>query len=195
MRKLSLSIAVVFLAILLCACGATQPVATPPPVTPSPTPPPPSDLEVYSEVLRDNAGNGYLLKDMDGDGTNELLIGPLEGDEYHRQLILAMYTMEDYSPVEVFSGGEDDEYYLCENGSFDEKQAPTTTRITHNYYYYASGEMKLLSSLEYGPGVDRVCRWSLTEAGIASEVDEDTAMSYISTYENTYVTPQYEAIS
>jgi len=197
MKKLLLSFGLIVLAVFtLCACGTGQQIQSPEP-TPSqtPSPPPPSDYEVYADILKENIGNGYLLKDIDGDGTNELLIGPLEGDEYHRQLILAMYTIVNWTPAEVFVSGEDDEYYLCENGSFDEKLAPSTTRITHNYYYYSLGEMKLVSSLEYGPGVDRVCRWTLTEAGIAEEVDDQTAMNYISTYESNYVTPPYEAIS
>lgn len=184
--------------LLLCACGvgeAVQPVpaaAAEPTSTPAP---PMTDTEKYAEVLAEYSGMGYCFRDVDGDGNKELLIGPMEGDSYEKQVISAMYTIQGYEIKEVFESSENDLYYLCENGSIDERQSGGTTNIVHSYYYFAGGELKLMSKLAYGPGEDRVCHWTLTEAGIPSQMEESAAMNYISTYESTYITPNYIAIN
>ena len=198
MKKFSFLLIMALTAVLLlCACGAKEappaPAAT---AEPTPTPAPPmTDPEKYAEVLADYPGLGYCFRDIDGDGNNELLIGPLEGDSYEKQVISAMYTIQGYEIKEVFESSEDDLYYLCENGSIDERQSGGTTNIVHSYYYFAGGELKLMSKLAYGPGEDRVCRWTLTEAGIPSPMEENAAMNYITTYESTYVTPNYLPIN
>lgn len=181
--------------VLLCSCGAKevpQPVQT---ETPAPTQAPPmTDYEKYADVLADYPGFGYCFRDIDGDGSSELLIGPLEGDSYERQVISAMYTIQGYEINKVFESSEEDLFYLCENGSIDERQSSGTTNIVHSYYYFAGGELKLMSKLAYGPGDDRVCRWTLTEAGIPSPMEDEAAMNYITAYESTYITPAYTAV-
>lgn len=199
MKKIAFLLIMTLAAMLLLgACGAGE-VPQPVPAEtaePAPTPAPPmTDPEKYAEVLAEYSGMGYCFRDIDGDGNNELLIGPLEGDSYEKQVISAMYTIQGYEIIEVFESSENDLYYLCENGSIDERQSGGTTNIVHSYYYFANGELKLMSKLAYGPGEDRVCRWTLTEAGIPSPMEEDAAMNYISTYESTYVTPNYIAIN
>ena len=56
---------------------------------------------------------GYLLRDIDQDGTEELLIGFLTGDMYTDQIVLELYALENGNVTKVFSSGERDRYYLC----------------------------------------------------------------------------------
>ena len=62
---------------------------------------------------------GYLLLDVDGDGTQELLIGTLASDEFYAPIVFEMYTLNpEGSVVRVFSSQERARYYLCEDNSF-----------------------------------------------------------------------------
>ena len=59
---------------------------------------------------------GYLLTDLDGDGTEELLIGCLTGDEYTDEIVLDLYTVRNNAVSRIFTSGERDRYYLCADG-------------------------------------------------------------------------------
>ncbi len=62
---------------------------------------------------------GYLLLDVDGDGTQELLTGTLISDEFYAPIVFEMYTLTpEGSVVRVFSSQERARYYLCEDNSF-----------------------------------------------------------------------------
>ena len=62
---------------------------------------------------------GYLLLDVDGDGTQELLTGTLISDEFYAPIVFEMYTLTpEGSVVRVFSSQERARYYLCDDNTF-----------------------------------------------------------------------------
>lgn len=56
---------------------------------------------------------GYCFADLDGDGTSELLIGQISGDEFTDKVIFDAYTLVDGAPVQLFQSRERARYYLC----------------------------------------------------------------------------------
>ena len=57
---------------------------------------------------------GYVVDDLDGDGTPEFAIGTLSGDEFYGKLIFALYTQdENGNAVQLFSSIERNRYYYA----------------------------------------------------------------------------------
>ena len=84
-----------------------------------------SVLTAYRDALAANAGEGdlmgaglsvlcvgYCFADLDGDGTSELLIGQISGDEFTDKVIFDAYTLVDGAPVQLFQSRERARYYL-----------------------------------------------------------------------------------
>ena len=85
---------------------------------------------------------GYLLLDVDGDGTQELLTGTLISDEFYAPIVFEMYTLTpEGSPVRVFSSQERARYYLCEDNSFLFEGANSAADSVSCSYSYAAGTL------------------------------------------------------
>lgn len=57
---------------------------------------------------------GYVVDDLDGDGTPEFAIGTLSGDDFYGKLIFALYTQdENGNAVQLFSSIERNRYYYA----------------------------------------------------------------------------------
>ena len=85
---------------------------------------------------------GYLLLDVDGDGTQELLIGTLASDEFYAPIVFEMYTLTpEGSVVRVFSSQERARYYLCEDNSFLFEGANSAADSVSCSYSYAAGTL------------------------------------------------------
>lgn len=71
----------------------------------------------YGAYYGASMGLGYLIEDIDGNGTDELIFGQNDdpGSAWNG-VIYDLYTISDGELVHVFSGGERDVYYFCENG-------------------------------------------------------------------------------
>ena len=85
---------------------------------------------------------GYLLLDVDGDGTQELLPGTLISDEFYAPIVFEMYTLTpEGSVVRVFSSQERARYYLCEDNSFLFEGANSAADSVSCSYSYAAGTL------------------------------------------------------
>lgn len=62
------------------------------------------------------SGIGYLFKDINADGVDELLIGQSSADGYVKNDLFAVYTLIDGAPVFVTEGRSRNSYSLMENG-------------------------------------------------------------------------------
>jgi len=58
---------------------------------------------------------GYMYRDLNGDGTGELLIGPMNTQLYGQGAVLDIYTVQDGIPVKVAASEENTSYYICED--------------------------------------------------------------------------------
>ena len=85
---------------------------------------------------------GYLLLDVDGDGTQELLTGTLASDEFYAPIVFEMYTLNpEGSVVRVFSSQERARYYLCDDNSFLFEGANSAADSVRCFYSYAAGTL------------------------------------------------------
>ena len=85
---------------------------------------------------------GYLLLDVDSDGTRELLIGTTMDDPFYAPIVFEMYTLsQEGSPVRVFTSQERARYYLCEDNTFLFEGANSAADSVTCYYSYASGTL------------------------------------------------------
>lgn len=73
-----------------------------------------SGLEVADEMKDPANKYGYLLKDLDGDGTVEVLIGVLD-DSPETKFIDLYIWHSDIGAFRIFHSGDDYYMYLCEN--------------------------------------------------------------------------------
>lgn len=71
------------------------------------------------EPERGLADIGYQLIDLNGDGTDELIVSPIfDADQgYDVSMIYDLYTLKDGKTVHLVASGERDRYYLCEDNT------------------------------------------------------------------------------
>ena len=73
-----------------------------------------TQLYVADEMKDPNNKYGYLLKDLDGDGSAELLIGVID-DSPETKFIDLFIWHTDVGAFRIFHSGDDYYMYLCEN--------------------------------------------------------------------------------
>lgn len=94
---------------------------------------------------------GYTLLDLDGNGIEELIFGE-NGSGAWNGVIYDLYTIADGELVHVFSGGERNRYYLCEDGSIANEGSDGAADSVDIYYTYEGTEMKLIEAVHFYNG-------------------------------------------
>ncbi len=90
---------------------------------------------------------GWLLRDLDGDGIPELLLGA-NWDEGHT-VIFNIYRYGGTRAVRVVNGWNRNRWYLCTDGSLANEGSSSAFESTYSYYRYTSGELQHLETLLY----------------------------------------------
>lgn len=90
---------------------------------------------------------GWLLRDLDGDGIPELLLGA-NWDEGHA-VIFNIYRYGGTRAVRVVNGWNRNRWYLCTDGSLANEGSSSAFESTYSYYRYTSGELQHLETLLY----------------------------------------------
>lgn len=98
---------------------------------------------------------GFALLDLDGNGTQELIIAM--DDE--SQSILDLYTYSEGKPFRVFTGWERNQYYLRE-GNLIYNQGSGGAAVTYyTFYRYSGTELTEEESIRYDAGMDPENPW------------------------------------
>lgn len=93
---------------------------------------------------------GYLIEDIDGNGTDELIFGQNdEPDSAWNGVIYDLYTISDGELVHVFSGGERSIFLFCENGMIANEGADGAFRSVFAYYTFEGTELHLAEAVLY----------------------------------------------
>lgn len=105
--------------VLLCGCSdkrhdlsenptpTTKPETTLLKVEPTPT---------KTGIDEENLYKGILISDLNGNGSLELVIGEVNGNDGMDKMTIEAYTLVDERPVLLFSGAYRNRYYLCSDG-------------------------------------------------------------------------------
>ena len=82
---------------------------------------------------------GWLLRDLDGDGTPELLLGADWGDGYG--VIFNIYRLDGAQAVRVVDGWNRSRWYLCTDGSLANEGSSSAFESSYSYYRYENGAL------------------------------------------------------
>lgn len=95
----------------------------------------------------DKANFGYLIEDIDGNGTEELIFGE-NGPGAWDGVIYDLYTIHDGELVHVFDGWDRNRYYLCENNGMFANEGSSSAFTGGNAYYVFEGtELHLVEAV------------------------------------------------
>lgn len=127
---------------------------------------------------------GYCVMDIDGDGTDELLIGLCK---YEESMIYDLYTIIEGERVQILSSGERDRYYLCQNNVIANEGSGGALNSSNSYYHLENGKLKIKESVFFDGYYDSENPWFYTQeephADYSNPVSEETARSLIAKYE------------
>ena len=122
-------------------------------------------LDLYAQALTDNYGGeqligseisllnmycyegnaldnvGYTFLDLDGDGTMELFIGAIGGDEFVANTVFDFYTYQDGHPVLLLDSMERARCYICDGNTLVVDGASSAFDTEHSCYSYANGAL------------------------------------------------------
>ena len=139
---------------------------------------------------------GWLLRDLDGDGIPELLLGADWGDGH--SVIFNIYRLDGAKAVRVVDGWNRSRWYLCTDGSLANEGSSSAFESSYSYYRYTSGELQHLETLLYldGGSGGSPWRYSVTTDQYVSSGDfhsvteaEATAVMDKYTHETLAFTP------
>ena len=88
---------------------------------------------------------GWLLRDLDGDGTSELLLGADWGNGH--SVIFNIYRLDGAKAVRVVDGWSRSRWYLCTDGSLAHEGSDGASEGTYSYYRYENGALRHLETL------------------------------------------------
>lgn len=88
---------------------------------------------------------GWLLRDLDGDGTSELLLGADWGDGH--TVIFNIYRLDGAKAVRVVGGWSRSRWYLCTDGSLAHEGSDGASEGTYSYYRYENGALRHLETV------------------------------------------------
>ena len=88
---------------------------------------------------------GWLLRDLDGDGIPELLLGADWGDGH--SVIFNIYRLDGAKAVRVVDGWNRSRWYLCTDGSLANEGSSSAFESSYSYYRYENGALRHLETV------------------------------------------------
>ncbi len=122
-------------------------------------------FEVQSARGIEERSLGYAVKDIDGDGTEELLFGDMNADTTGTPLY-DLYTIQNGEMIHVFDGWDRNRYYLTTDGGFLRQASNSAFNSFTAYYVYTQGELHLIRSVIYDSERNKSQPWFLSYTNV-----------------------------
>lgn len=107
-----------------------------------------TETEFSSDLLSVNdyyQTPGWLLRDLDGDGSPELLLGADWGNGH--SVIFNIYRLDGARAVRMINGWNRNRWYLCTDGSLANEGSDGASEGTYSYYRYENGALRHLETV------------------------------------------------
>lgn len=149
----------------------------------------------------DNVGFAFL--DINGDDSNELLIGTMLEDDFLDKVVFEMYTLEDGAAVRIFSSEERDRYYVYseEAGGYLIANEGSGGAGSNSWYYYDldGKELAVCQAILQESDADSTAWYMAYDAdwdtGNDNPIEEELGTAVIESIEARYICPEYTAFS
>lgn len=145
---------------------------------------------------------GYALMDLDGDGSSELIIGPVSGDGTG-PILYDLYTAPDGAAKRLAVSHERNRYYLewLEDDAMymiANEAANSAANSAWHYYTLSAGELQVVQGVVFDALADEANPWFLTidddwDTSNDTPEDEELAMAVIDSHTSRYFKPEYTA--
>lgn len=141
---------------------------------------------------------GYLIEDIDGNGTDELIFGVTginpELSSTWDGVIYDIYTMSDGELVHVLNGWERNRYYFCENGMIANEGSSGAADSNYAYFTFEASNLHLVEAVIYDGMRDADHPWfysteSEYDSENASPISEEQAEEIMEKY--VYECPKF----
>ncbi len=143
---------------------------------------------------------GYMKKDLDGDGVEELILGENAADgsgpsEGWDSIIYDIFTMKDGQVVHVLDGWDRNRYYLCTDGIIANEGSSGAAYSSWAYYKYADGKIGIVETVFTDEDENMQMHWYHSDKepyeDESNEITEDEAMKIVDkyTYQKLEFTP------
>ena len=160
-------------------------------------------LDVSSSFFANNSDTeifGYMYKDLDGDGVDELLLGlnsvdgsgPNDGWD---SIIYDVFTMKDGQVNHALCGFERSRFYFCSDGTIANVGSSGVEYSTWAYYKYADGKLDIIETVFSDVDENSQGHWYYSKRepyeDESNEITEDEAMKTVEkyTYQKLEFTP------
>lgn len=121
---------------------------------------------------------GYLIEDIDGNGTDELIFGENGNnpddtwDDMLDGVVYEIYTTYNGKPVRVLKGWERNRYYFCENGMIANEGSSGAGNSSYAYFTFEGSRLHLVEAVIYDGMKDADHPWFYSTE---SEYDAENA--------------------
>ena len=120
---------------------------------------------IYMRKDWDYGTLGYLVTDIDGNGTDELIFGGNadESVSWYDGIIYDIYTISNGELVHILDGWERSRYFLCENGMIAHEGVGSAFNGINSYFTLKGDELYLVESVMWNyEGADDACIYYYT---------------------------------